>query len=174
MHPPVFLLYPTDDRSGIIECMAGRKIDPDFPSFTPNRRIHILKTMKLAVVFLVIFLPAALHAAFEVESILKADIGAPILDVTTSPDEDMIFVLTPGAVLIYSTTDQAVLDRIPVEKQFDRIAYQDMDRLVLTGADPSRINVVKFSRIFDIDLTGRAVKGPPDAKVTLVVFDDYQ
>jgi hypothetical protein len=134
----------------------------------------MLRNMKLAVVLLVILLPAALHAAFEVESILKADIGAPILDVTTNPAEDMIFVLTPGAVLIYSTTDQGVLDRIPVDKQFDRIAYQDTDRLVLTAAEPSQITIIRFSRIYDIDLSGRAVKGPPDAKVSLVVFDDYQ
>jgi hypothetical protein len=86
----------------------------------------------------------------------------------------MIFILTPGAVLIYSATDQAVLDRIPVEKPFDRIAYQDPDRLVLTAGDPSRINIIRFSRIYDIDLSGRAVKGPLDAKVTLAVFDDYQ
>ena len=134
----------------------------------------MLRSMKVVVVLLVILLPAALQAAFEVESILKADIGAPILDVTTNPAEDMVFVLTPGAVLIYSTTDQGVLDRIPVDKQFDRIAYQDTDRLVLTAAAPSRISIIRFSRIYDIDLSGRAVTGPRDAKVSLVVFDDYQ
>ncbi len=75
----------------------------------------MLRFMKLAVVAMVILLPASLHAAFEVETILKADIGAPILDVATNPAEELVFVLTPGAVLIYSTTDQAVLDRIPVE-----------------------------------------------------------
>ena len=134
----------------------------------------MLRIMKLAVVAMVMLLPASLHAAFEVETILKTDIDAPILDVTTNPAEDVVFVLTPGAVIIYSTTDQAVLDRIPVEKQFDRIAYQDPDRLVLTAAEPSRIAIIRFSRIYDIDLSGRAVKGPRDAKVTLVVFDDYQ
>ena len=132
------------------------------------------RIMKLAVLLMVMLLPAWLHAAFEVESVLKADIGAPILDVTTNPAEDLVFVLTSGEVLVYSTTDQAVLDRIPVEKQFDRIAYQDPDRLILTAAEPSRINIIRFSRIYDIDLSGRAVKGPRDAKVTLVVFDDYQ
>ncbi len=132
------------------------------------------RNMKLAVVLMVMLLPAALHAAFEVESVLKADIGAPILDVTTNPAEDMIFVLTPGAVMIYSTTDQAVVDRIPVDKEFDRIAYQDLDRLILTAAEPSRINIIRLSRIYDIDLSGRAFKGPQDAKVSLVVFDDYQ
>ena len=133
-----------------------------------------MRNMKLAVILVFILIPIMLHAAFEVESILKADLGAPILDVTTSPAGGMVFVLTPGAVLIYSTDDQAVLDRIPVEEPFDRIAYQDEDRLVLTAAKSSRIKIIRFSRIYDINLSGRTVKGPRDAKVTLVVFDDYQ
>lgn len=133
-----------------------------------------MRNMKLAVILAVILIPAVLHAAFAVENILKADIGGPILDVTTNPAQDMVFVLTPGAVLIYSTDDRAVLDRIALDEPFDRIAYQNEDRLVLTAADPSRISVIRFSRIYDIDLSGRAVKGPRDAKVTLVVFDDYQ
>ncbi len=132
------------------------------------------RIMKLAVLLMGLLLPASLHAAFEVENVLKADMNAPILDVTTNPAEDMVFVLTSGAVMIYSTTDQAVLDRIPVDQAFDRIAYQEPDRLILTSAEPSRINVIRFSRIYDIDLSGRASKGPRDAKVTLVVFDDYQ
>ena len=134
----------------------------------------MLKNLKLTLILLVCLIPAGLHAAFEVEHILKADIGAPILDVTTNPAEDMVFVLTPGAVLIYSTDDQAILDRIPLEEPFDRIAYQDQDRLVLSANQPSRISILRYSRIYDIDLSGRAVTGPPDAKVTLVVFDDYQ
>jgi hypothetical protein len=174
LHRSAFLLYLTDDQSGSIDSIAGRQNEPVVPFFTSNQRIRMLRTMKLTVLLLIMLLPATLHAAFEVETILKADIGAPILDVTTNPAEELVFVLTPGAVVIYSTTDQVILDRIPVEKQFDRIAYQDPDRLVLTAAEPSRINIIGFSRIYDINLSGRAFKGPRDAKVTLVVFDDYQ
>ena len=134
----------------------------------------MLRNMKLAIILLVTFLPFTLHAAFDVESVLKVDIGQPILDVTTHSTEGLVFVLTPGMVLIYSTEDQALLERIPLEQPFDRIAYQDPDRLVLTAAEPSRMSVIRFSRIYDIDLSGRAVKGPRDARVTLVVFDDYQ
>ena len=54
------------------------------------------RNMKLAVLLMVMLLPASLHAAFEVESVLKADIGAPILDVTTNPAEELVFVLTSG------------------------------------------------------------------------------
>lgn len=134
----------------------------------------MLKNKMWVFILLVVLLPATLHAAFEHESILKVDIAAPILDVTTNPAEDLVFILTSEAVLIYSIADQVVLDRIVLDASFERIAYQGDDRLVLTAAEPSRINIIQFSRIYDIDLSGRAVKGPPDARVTLVVFDDYQ
>lgn len=133
-----------------------------------------MKIMKWAVLIVAILIPSVIQAAFEHEGILEADIGAPILDVTTNPAEDLVFILTPETVLIYSSDERVVLDRIPLGASYDRIAYQNDDRLVLTSAEPSRINIIRFSRIYDIDLTGRALKGPPDAKVTLVVFDDYQ
>lgn len=133
-----------------------------------------MKITKLAIILSIFLVPTVLQAAFEHESVLKADIDGPILDVATHPSEEFVFVLTSGAILIYSTSDQAILERIPVEKPYDRIAYQDPDRLVLTAGEPSRINVIRYSRIFDIDVSGRAVKGPVDAKVSLVVFDDYQ
>lgn len=134
----------------------------------------MFKHVKWLVAVMLILAPNGLQAAFEYESVLKADVGGTILDVTTDPASELAFFLTPEAVLIYSTEDKAVLDRIPLDERFDRIAYQSDDRLILTAADPARINIVRFSRIYDIDLTGRAVKGPKDAGVTLVVFDDYQ
>jgi hypothetical protein len=121
-----------------------------------------------------LIIPFAAHARMDYESILKADIDAPILDVATNPAEDLIFLLTPEAVMIYSTKDRTVIDRIPIEQSFERIAFLEGDRLVLTNGKPSRIDIIRFSRIYSIDLTNRAIMGPADAKVTLVVFDDYQ
>ncbi|BBO74784.1 hypothetical protein DSCW_22010 [Desulfosarcina widdelii] len=134
----------------------------------------MFKRVKWIIVIMLILAPAGLQAAFEYKSILKADIDGTVLDVAADPAAELVFLLTPEAVLIYSTEDKAVLDRIPLDGRFDRIAYQPEDRLVLTAAKPARINIVQFSRIYAIDLTGRAVKGPKDAGVTLVVFDDYQ
>lgn len=134
----------------------------------------MFKYMTWIVAVMLILAPAGLQAAFEYEAILKADIDGTILDVAADPDAELVFLLTPEAVLIYSTKETTVLGRIPLDERFDRIAFQPDDRLVLTAANPSRINIVQFSRIYAIDLTGRAVKGPKDAGVTLVVFDDYQ
>ena len=127
-----------------------------------------------AIFLFLILIPSVSLAGFEHENILNANIDSPILDVTASADGDLIFVLTPGSVLIYSTGNRTVMGRIPLDNKYDRIAYQNDDRLVITATKPSQIKIVRFSRIYDIDLTERAVLGSPEAKVTLVVFDDYQ
>lgn len=134
----------------------------------------MLNKMKWAVFLAMVLIPGVINAAVEHERLYQTQIGAPILDVAADPANELVFLLTPGAVLIYSTADRAVLDRIMLEEPFDRIAFQGQDRLVLTGAEPSQISMIHFSRIYEIDLTDRAVKGSPDARVTLVVFDDYQ
>jgi hypothetical protein len=134
----------------------------------------MFKNLIFAILLVFILIPSISLAGFEHESIFKADIDSPILDVTTNPDGDLIFILTSGSVLIYSAGDQKILDRIPLDNQYDRIAYQNDDRLIITSTKPSQINIVSFSRIYDIDLTERAILGSPEAKVTMVVFDDYQ
>ena len=134
----------------------------------------MLKIAALTMCCVALLAPSTLLADVEVERLLDIELGAPVLDVTTNPEDDLVYFLTPGTVLIYSNADQAVLDRVPVEAAFDRIAYQGDDRLVLTDSDSPRIMVLRFSRVYAIDITGRAVKGPDTAKVTLAVFDDYQ
>ncbi|MCP3889914.1 MAG: hypothetical protein GY702_13740 [Desulfobulbaceae bacterium] len=126
------------------------------------------------LVFLLILIPNLLNAAVEYESLIQVDLDASILDVTTNSTADLIFVLTPGEVLILSAMDGKIVDHIPVEKKFERITYHHEDKLILTARNPSIINIIKYSRIYDIDLINRPFKGRSDAKVTLVVFDDYQ
>ena len=134
----------------------------------------MLRNMKLAVALILILVPAVVHAKVSFEPILTVDMDAPILDMTTDSDEDLIFLLTPKAVLFYSPGAKSVIDSIPLSETFDRIALLDDDRLILTSNAPSRINVIRYNRIYPIDITNRAVKGPADAKVSIVVFDDYQ
>lgn len=126
------------------------------------------------IIFSVLLIPTVVCAAFTVDPIFKATIDASILDVAAHPDNEMVFVLTPGEVLIYSTIEQKVLDRITVDKEIDGLTYQKEDRLILTAGDPPMLSVLQINQVFDIDVKNRAVKGAPDAKATIVVFDDYQ
>lgn len=129
---------------------------------------------KWATICVLVLIPAAVSATFEAESVIKTKLDAPILDVATNAEENLAFLLTKGAVLIYSIDEKAVLDRIPLDGPFDRISLLDDERLVVTDSTTAQLNVIQFNRIYDIDLSGRYFKGPADAKVTLVVFDDYQ
>lgn len=119
-------------------------------------------------------MPAAALAKVETETAFRADAGAPVLDVTTDPQNRLIFLLTAKAVLFYAVEDSAVVDQIPLTGTFDRIAFLDDEHLVLTHSASSAVEIVRFSRVYDIDLNNRIVKGPATAPVTLVVFDDYQ
>jgi glutaredoxin len=134
----------------------------------------MLKPINL-ILFLILTLVASIvHAEVSYEAILTTDLETSVVDVATDPDEDLVFLLTQTAVLFYSPKEKAVIDRIPLSETFDRIALLDNDRLILTGAEPSRISIIHYDRIYPIDITDRAFKGPADAKVTIVVFDDYQ
>ncbi|BBO89267.1 DsbA family protein [Desulfosarcina ovata] len=130
--------------------------------------------LKWTIMVAVFLMAPTVFAAVEVETLFRADVGAPILDVATSPENGLAFLLTPKAVLIYAIDDQKTVDRIAIDADFDRIAILDNERLVLTRSKSAALTVIRFNRIYDIDLTDRIVKGPADARVTVVVFDDYQ
>jgi protein-disulfide isomerase len=134
----------------------------------------MMKKRSWAIILASILIPALAHAAIEYKSIFKADISAPILDVATNPSENTVFVLTRSAVLIYSTEKQAVTDRIPLTEAYDHIAYQEPNRLVLSATKPARLNIIHFDHVYDIDVSGKVVQGPLDARAKLVIFDDYQ
>ena len=134
----------------------------------------MLKPSTWTVLIALMLIPAAVFGAFEAKSVLNTTVEMPVLDTATGPDDNLVFLLTQKAVLIYSVSDQKVLDRIPLNETYDHLAVLDDERLVVTDSASSRVNVISFNQVFEIDLTDRAFKGPADAPVTLVVFDDYQ
>ena len=68
-----------------------------------------------------------------------------------------------------------ITDRIPVDKTFDRIAsLPRQDTLVISSSAKKAVQVVLLEPVYKIDVTGSPFRGPQDAPVTLVVFDDYQ
>ncbi len=129
---------------------------------------------KLLLLLILTSIASTAHAKVSFEPILTQQMDDPIMDVASDPDEDLIFFLTPSAVLPFSIKEKAVIDRIPLKAAFSRIGLLSDDRLILTGNDPSRFSIIQYSRIYPIDITHRAFKGAADAKVILVVFDDYQ
>ncbi len=121
------------------------------------------------------FLPRVVQADLEWKVIKDLDLKATPLDVSPSADGKWLFILTPGEILVYSFPEARITDRIPVDKEFDRIASSPRaDMVTLSSSAKKAIQIIGLEAIYKIDVTDSPFKGPQGAPVTVVVFDDYQ
>ncbi len=140
--------------------------------------------MKRKMIFLVLaflfvagwtFFPQIVQADLEWKIIKDLDLKATPLDIAPSADGKWLFILTPGEVLVCSVQEGKVIDQIPVDKEFDRIASLPQANVIsLTSSTKKAVQMIGFALIHKIDVTGLPFKGTPDAPVTVAVFTDYQ
>jgi len=142
--------------------------------FKINKRTVILV---LAFFFLAggAFLPQIVQAEVEWKILKDLQLETTPLDITPSTDGKLLYILTPGEILIFSLSEGTISDRIPVGKDFDRIAPLPRPGfLTITSSTKKTLQVILFETIYKIDLTDLPFRGPQDALVTVAVFDDYQ
>ena len=140
--------------------------------------------MKRTVIFLVVaflfgaswaLFPQVVQADLEWQVIKDLDLKSTPLDVAPSLDGKWLFILTPGEILAYSFAEGRITDRIPVDKSFDRIASLPRpDMVTISSSAKKALQIILIEAIYKIDVTGLPFKGPSDAAITMVVFDDYQ
>jgi hypothetical protein len=119
--------------------------------------------------------PQIVQADLEWRIIKDLDLKTTPLDVAPSADGKWLFILTPGEILVYSFPEGKITDRIPVDKDFDRIAsLPRADMFTIASSTKKALQIIVFEAVYKIDVTGLPFKGPQDASVTIVVFDDYQ
>jgi hypothetical protein len=119
--------------------------------------------------------PPMAPADFEWRILKDLDLTTAPLDVAPSADGQRLFILTAGEILIYSIPDEKITDRIPVDKDFDRIAsLPRADTLTITSSGKKALQIIVLESVYKIDVTGLPFKGPQDAAVTVAVFTDYQ
>jgi len=134
-----------------------------------------LLVFELSFVTLLTFLPQIVQADVEWKIIKDLDLKTTTLDMASSVDGKWLFILTPGEILIFSTPEGTVTSRIPVDKDFDRIAALPRpDMFTIASSAKKSLQVILFQTVYTIDVTGLPFKGPQDAPVTVAVFDDYQ
>ena len=122
-----------------------------------------------------ILLPKIVQAEVEWRIVKDLHLETSPLDMTPSTDGKWLYILTPGEILIFSLSEGTISDRIPVDKDFDRIAPLPRPGFfTITSSTKKTLQVILFETIYKIDLTGSPFKGPQDAFVTVAVFDDYQ
>lgn len=118
--------------------------------------------------------PAA-QAELEWKVLKNLDVKAAPLALAASADGRRMFILTPGEVYVYSVGEEAITDRIPVGKDFDRLAVLlQPDRLVLSSSAKKTLQVILLETVHKFDMSGLPFKGREDAPVTIAVFTEYQ
>jgi protein-disulfide isomerase len=110
---------------------------------------------------------------WNIKKQLSLDV-API-DVASSSNGQWIYVLASGEILVYSVSEDKVVNRIPVDKSFDRIAHSALDNtLIVMSSSGKTLKLIQLDIVYKFDLAGLSFKGLEKAPVTIAVFSDYQ
>ena len=146
-----------------------------------KRRLFLMK--KIAVVSFVIFffvamwisLPQHAQAGLEWSTLKKVNLKTKPLDVSLSEDGQLLFILTPGEILVYSVPEEKITNKIPVGKDFDRLSYSSKaNALTVTSSTKKALEIILLEYVHEIETAGLPYKGPENAPVTMAVFTDYQ
>jgi len=97
------------------------------------------------------------------------------LDISPSLDGQWIFILARGEILVYSVSEDRVVNRIPVDKAFDRLTHSPRtNSLILSSRTEKTVKIIELELIHKIDISGLPFRGSEHARVTIAVFSDYQ
>ncbi len=96
------------------------------------------------------------------------------LDVAPSGDGQWLYILTPGEVQVYSLVEDKVIKRIPVEKDFDQVSFVASSQSLVLSGSTKALKILHLEPLYTFDNSGLAALGPANARVTIVVFSDYQ
>lgn len=105
----------------------------------------------------------------------KVNLKAPPEDMCASADGKWLYILSAGEVAVYSFTDEKIVNRIAIEKGFDRmICIKEKNSLVVTSRSGNAVQIIQLEDVYQFDISGLPYQGPKRAPVTVVVFSDYQ
>jgi len=138
---------------------------------TASRKFRIF----LLVIMSWVSVPQFIYAEIDLTLIKQTNLDVQPLDIAASADGEMIYVLARGEILIYSIDEGKVSNRIPIDKDFDKLTYSAKDNvLILTSTSSKTLKIIQVDFIYKIAIDGLPFKGPSNAAVTIAVFDDYQ
>ena len=121
------------------------------------------------------FFPQIVRADMEWKVVKDLDLKTTPLDVSSSADGKWLLILTPGEILVFSLAEGVITERIPVDKDFDRIAsLPRADMVTITSSTKKALQIILLESVYKFDVSGLPFRGPQDASVAIVVFDDYQ
>jgi ABC-type uncharacterized transport system permease subunit len=136
------------------------------------------KQKKLLCVFifcLSLFISPTAYGKADLTTIRHKTLDVQPLDIASSEDGSMIFILSFKELIIYSSKNDEIISRSNLDNAYDKMAYSEKNKtIILTSQSSKSLKIIQVEQVHDISLSGLPFKGPFDAPVTLAVFDDYQ
>lgn len=99
---------------------------------------------------------------------------SPPLALAPAADGKLVYVLLKSKIILYSPGDNVVVDFLPVDPSFDKMAVTRDNLVVLSGSASGNVKVFQLEKKTRVDVTGLYPQGPSDAPVTIAVYSDYQ
>lgn len=97
------------------------------------------------------------------------------LEIVLSLDGRMAYILTKGAVVVYSADENKVIQRIPVNEDIANLWVSPRGNLIyLTSTKSKELSVIRLGFSLEIKKGNSISLGREDAPVTLVTFMDFQ
>jgi hypothetical protein len=156
--------------------------DPPNSSYHRNIKGKGYRKMKKGIMALLLIIilvgvsaPQLLHADMEWRVIKELELKDQPLDMVNALDGKTIFILVPGEVLVQDMESNDISQRIPVGKEFDKLAYSPRNNtLILSSSTAKTLKIIQLERILQFDYSGLPYLGSKNAPVTIAVFSDYQ
>jgi protein-disulfide isomerase len=122
-------------------------------------------------------LPATNAFADNIEwkMIKEVSLDQPPIDVVTSYDGAYAFILTAKEIVVYSRKEDKIVNRISVDKTYDRISFSKVsNEFMLTSKGSKSLSFYRVTPIYNINIDNQPYVGAADAPVTIIIYDNYQ
>lgn len=111
----------------------------------------------------------------EWKMIKEVSLDQPPIDVVTSFDGAYAFILTSKQIVVYSRKEDKIVNRIPVDKAYDRISFSKVsNEFILTSKNSKSLSFYKITPIYNINVDNQPYVGAADAPVTIIIYDNYR
>ena len=139
------------------------------------RKQPIIIGVALLIVSSLLCVPVAISAEVVWTIGRELDLKTPPLDISASADGKWLYILSVGEIAVYSFANGTIVNRIPIDKTFDRMVYvKEKNLLVVTSHAGNTVQIIELEIVNQFNLSGLPYKGPKNAPVAVVVFSDYQ
>jgi protein-disulfide isomerase len=137
------------------------------------RKVPII--LGIVLVISLLYAPVVIPAQVEWTIGGQIDLKAPPLDICASTDGKWLYILSAGEVAVYSFAEEKIVNRIAIDKAFDRMIYvKEKNSIVVTSRSGNQLHIIQLEEVYQFDTSGLPYQGSKRAPITVVVFSDYQ